>query len=161
MIRRFVHYGSPAFDSERWNEIENDGLWIKPQGGLWASPVGAERSWWKWCQAERFHVDHLEEGFYFTLKKDARILELTPDNIWELPIVPHKAEYLREWRTMERARRSISVIMGVDFERLAQEYDVLECNMSKHPELYWHLYGWDCDCILVLNKNVTRGIENE
>lgn len=155
MIRRFVHYGSPAFDPERWDEIVNDGLWIKPRGGLWASPVGAKRGWYSWCEAENFHVELLEEGFYFTLTKDARILELTPDNIWDLPIIPHAGDHLREWNTASRARRA-SIMMGLDFERLAQDYDVLECNMSEHPALYWQLYGWDCDCILVLNKDVIK-----
>ena len=46
------------------------------------------------------------------------------------------------------------MIMGIDFEALACEWDVMECSLTEYPELYWSLYGWDCDCILVMNPDV-------
>ena len=35
----YIHYGSPAFDTERFTPATQDGCWVKPKGGLWASPV--------------------------------------------------------------------------------------------------------------------------
>lgn len=161
MTRRFVHYGSPAFYDEQWNEIENDGLWVKPRGGLWASPVGAYYSWYRWCVIEQFRLERLATNFQFELAPDARILELTPDNIWDLPTIPQYGQHLDEWYGANCADNRMVARLGIDFERVAHEYDVLEYNHTKYPLLYWNLYGWDCECILVLNKNVIRSITNE
>ena len=77
------------------------------------------------------------------------MLELTPDNVWDLP-EDEKAFFKRD----KRERSVLSMVYGIDFEALAREYDVLECSLSKYPSLYWSLYGWDCDSILVMNPNV-------
>jgi len=46
------------------------------------------------------------------------------------------------------------MIKAVDFESMKKDYDAIKFNYDNNPSLYWDLYGWDCDCILVLNKNV-------
>lgn len=30
----------------------------------------------------------------------------------------------------------------------------LELHFSECGELYWALYGWDCDCILIMNPDI-------
>ena len=42
----------------------------------------------------------------------------------------------------------------LDFEKLSKSYDVIEVNISADRDLYWELYGWDCDSILVMNPSV-------
>ena len=42
-----------------------------------------------------------------------------------------------------------------DFESLlADKCDAIELFLSDDHELYFKFYGWDCDCILVMNPNV-------
>lgn len=121
----------------------------KPLGGLWASPVDSERSWYEWSRGENFHTERLSKSFEFELSPEARVLELTPDNVWELPV--WKPGMFEQNRI---SRSPVSMVMNVDFEALARDYDVLECSLTKYPSLYWSLYGWDCDCILVMNPEV-------
>ena len=42
----------------------------------------------------------------------------------------------------------------LDFEKLAQEYDAIEVLISGDPGLYYELYGWDCDSILIMNPEI-------
>ena len=44
-----------------------------------------------------------------------------------------------------------------DFEKmLADGWDAIELHLSECGELYWALYGWDCDCILVMNPDIVE-----
>lgn len=149
----YIHYGSSKFNPNRWVDVHSSegGMFNKPYGGLWASPVDAEFGWREWCMRENFGVGSLARSFRFELSPDARILELTPDNVWELP----SDEGLRLRLGMQNRDRSTwSKRVGIDFAKLAEDYDVILYSVTKYPSLYWTLYGWDCDCILVLNKEV-------
>lgn len=150
MSKKYIHYGHKCFDRGLFVTVRN-GLGInKPLGGLWASPVDAERGWYKWSMNNDFHTDRLKKSFEFELSQDARVLELTPDNVWELPML----EDAHKWSVRPSRVDPCGMVMGIDFEALAREYDVLSCSLSENPSLYWSLYGWDCDCILVLNPEV-------
>ena len=149
MSKKYIHYGSPKFFAQAFHTITNCDGFNKPRGGLWASPVDAERSWHEWVESNNFYPENLATSFTFELSADARVLELTPDNVWDLP-EDEKAFFKRD----KRERSVLSMVYGIDFEALAREYDVLECSLSKYPSLYWSLYGWDCDSILVMNPNV-------
>jgi hypothetical protein len=123
---------------------------FKPLGGLWASPVDAQFGWAAWCEAENFRLERLRESFTFELKPGARVLEITPENVWELPQSKNSLFPRRE----EERSFAYASVKDIDFVALAQQYDVLECSLSMYPSLYWSLYGWDCDCILVMNPEV-------
>ena len=46
-----------------------------------------------------------------------------------------------------------------DFEKLLSDgVDAIELFISDDRELYWSLYGWDCDSILIMNPDVVREI---
>ena len=47
----------------------------------------------------------------------------------------------------------------MDFEQLKENYDAIEVDISADNTLYWELYGWDVDSILVLNPNVVEVVE--
>jgi len=42
----------------------------------------------------------------------------------------------------------------LDFNKLKEEYDAIEVFISSDSRLYRALYGWDCDSILIMNKDV-------
>lgn len=149
MSKKYIHYGSSAFCEKAFVPITNL-IGNKPLGGLWASLVDAERGWYDWVKDNEFYPKRLELSFKFELSQSARVLELTPDNVWELPLQKN----VPEWVIENNLRRGLGMVTGVDFEALAQEYDVLSCSLTENPSLYWSLYGWDCDCVLVLNPDV-------
>ena len=151
-MKKYIHTGCSKFDPNRWTPISNVDGFVKPRGGLWASATDAELGWQLWCEREHFHTEKLLCGFKFSLAENARILEITPENVWELPIDETNA-FVRRLLRFER-RSECGTVWGIDFEALSREYDVLECNLTKYPSLYWSLYGWDCDCILVMNPDV-------
>lgn len=149
MSKKYIHYGSPKFVAGLFHTITNCDGFNKPRGGLWASPVDAEYSWREWVEGNNFYPERLAKSFEFKLSDSARVLELTPENVWELP-EDEKAFMKRD----RHERNALSMVYGIDFEALAREYDVLECSLSRYPSLYWSLYGWDCDSILVMNPDV-------
>lgn len=150
MSKKYIHWGCSRFEPKAFVPVTNFEVMNKPIGGLWASPADAKYSWFKWSMNNDFYTDRLKTSFEFELSPDARILELTRDNVWELPMVKDAGL----WCIPRDRDKYFGMVMGIDFEALAREWDVLECSLTEYPELYWSLYGWDCDCILVLNPEV-------
>lgn len=151
----YVHFGTTRFDSNHFIPVKNSRYHIKPAGhtGLWASRENDAYGWDVWCRRNDYKVEKLEKSFRFTLP-DANILaisepddliplpklhpweytELTPDDIPSFDLV--NGEYVPSW-------------CYLDFEKLAETYDAIELRNS---QLFSYiLYGWDCDCLLVLN----------
>ena len=138
MSKRYIHYGSSNFDKKRINIITSRPLPNKPSFGLWASPIDSTyRSWEEWCRDEEYELDKLEEYFTFTLTNDAKILEIRePSDIKRYEI-----------------EREFEPIKTIDYDSIiADGYDGVELYMNN--ELYWYLYGWDCDSIVIFNPNV-------
>lgn len=150
MSKKYIHYGHDKFWRHLFNPVQNGLNLNKPCGGLWASPVGSEWSWHGFCKRNDLLRGRLGLSFEFELSQNARVLELTPDNVWDLP-VDEKSPFKR---CPPEERNFLAMVEAIDFEALAREYDVLVCSLTENPGLYWLLYGWDCDCILVLNPEV-------
>ena len=147
--KKYIHYGHKHFQPEMFCPISNRGQWVKPNGGLWASPMDASFGWKDWCYGSNFRECNVENSFTFTLSESARVLVIdNNESLLKLPqIVP---EYMHDLWCM------------LDFEKLVDEYDAIELDMSSDGRLYWSLYGWDCDCILVMNPNVVMEVaEND
>lgn len=138
----YIHYGSPCFSLECFNQPRNIRGWNKPEGGLWASDEAAKYGWKDWCNAEHFRACRENNAFRFDLAPTAKILCLNSvDAVNKLPL-----------QTNEYSGRYCK---AVDFEKLVSDgVDVVDFRLSSAPELYWVMYGWDCDCILVLNPDV-------
>ena len=143
----YVHYGSERFDLSRFEKIVNRGTWNKPSGGLWASPVNAELSWQEWCKGEEFRLDRLNTNFLFTLDPTAKVCHLYTGK--DLDLLPEQDS---GW-------------MGFipDFEQMVEDgWDAIELHLSSTSKnwegdgLYWRLYGWDCDSILIMNPDIIR-----
>ena len=141
-MRKWIHYGHKSFDGNRFMPIRNCRNFLKPHGGLWASPVDAEFGWKAWCEREEFRECDAENSFTFTLKPEAKVLRIKHiDDLIGLPRAEDALSF-RDWCLL-------------DFEKLLElGYDAIELVLSADPRLYWRLYGWDCDSILVMNPEV-------
>jgi len=146
----YIHYGASKYDPNKFNPIRSNPVLLKPDGGLWASPIGAKLGWKDWYEGNDFRVERLEDSFQFTLSSNANIINLySADQLHNLPKA--KQEFmpiLNSW-------------VYLDFEKLKDDgVDAVQVNISdditeeRKEGLYWKLYGWDCDSILVLNKEV-------
>lgn len=139
----YIHYGAKHFDKNLFQDIKNIPF-VKPEGGLWASRINANYGWKEWTEDNEYMTDRYREGncFRFKLKNNARVLILkTKEDLKNLPKnkIP-TFPTLYEW---------------LDFEELKKRYDAIEVVIEK---LYWELYGWDCDSILILNKDVIEEV---
>ena len=142
MNKIYIHYGHKHFENDKFTDIKNRVL-NKPLGGLWASPVDSEYSWKNWNEESKVVKCQEFNSFKFTLKNNSKILKIdSHKKACQLPIQKGFEEY-------DVASGAIAII---DFEKLAKEYDAIEVLISKDYQLYWYLYGWDCDTLLVFNK---------
>lgn len=142
----YTHYGSEKFDKERWMPIQNEIMCNKPHGGLWAVKNNSTYGWKEWCQENDFRIDKLDTKFEFMLSDDANILELTtPDDLKNIP-------------TKEQPIPGVIDIMFPDFEKMLKSgIDAIQLNLSDgNYELYFPLYGWDCDSILIMNPDIIQ-----
>ena len=140
MSKIYIHYGHRYFEPDIFVEVENV-CWNKPIGGLWASDINAKYGWNNWCKDEDYCECKEENSFRFTLKENSKVLVISShDDLNKLPLEDGVPEYIND--------RSLCI----DFEKLKRKYDAIEVLISEDNRLYYDLYGWDCDSILVLNK---------
>lgn len=147
----YIHYGSANFHPEGFTPITNS-WFTKPDGGLWAS-LDDEKifSWKRWCDREEFRDCESEPYFKFTLKDSANVHRISNlEDLKKLPKIETNSEF-------EDSKYSSYYI---DFEKcLDQGIDAIELRIfsdwdNADPSiLYWKLYGWDCDCILILKPD--------
>lgn len=142
MQKTYIHYGYEPFDRDLIQPIRNRDYFTKPWGGFWASPVDAEFGWKQWCEREQFALDRFVHSFTFTLSPEAKVL--TIGSTLDLHGLPRGD--------------TLGLDMGMvclDFEELLRQgYDAVELELSRDWELYWELYGWDCDSIVILNPDI-------
>jgi hypothetical protein len=156
MPTAYIHYGSSQYDSEKFMPIKNRLLSVKPEGGMWGSLENASYGWKEWCKGQDFHTYKLEKHFIFTLAPNANILQInSKDDLLTLPKAESPIVNGKEFPT------SIMPWVLLDFEKLlADGVDAIQLNMSSdtaskyNDSLYQTLYGWDCDSLLVMNKDV-------
>lgn len=141
-MERYIHYGHKEFDPQKFQEIKNAPMLPKPKGGLWASPVDAGYGWKDWCEAENFRECSQDNSFAFALKDGAKVYHIR--SVFDVKAMPLINNGITTWYTP-------------DFEKmLADGWDAIELHLSECGALYWALYGWDCDCILVLNPDIVE-----
>lgn len=141
-MKKYIHYGSTNFGRRVFVVPTNVFAFTKPSGGLWASPVDAEFGWKDWCEREDFDWCDLKKSFTFTLRESARVLCVSSVEVLRDLPQQHKIGDFTNWTLL-------------DFEKLlADGWDAVEVSISADPRLYWTLYGWDCDSVVVLNPDV-------
>lgn len=150
-MMKYIHYGCNSFDINKFLPIINQEFdWTKPkQGGFWASEIKSEYGWRQWCKDEDFHIDKLNKYFLFDLSSKARICHLKSYN--DLKKLPELQPIVK------------NPYYKIDFEASMKQYDAIQLHLSedrKHniknhwESLYFKLYGWDCDSILIMNPSI-------
>ena len=160
----YRHWGSSKFDKDSFDAIRNRYLSNKPFGGLWSSPTkDVDISWYEWSIANEFRLDKLEERFDFTLKDNARILTIkNVRDLDNLPRITIEDNFIVNTDTMNS---------NIDFEELVKDYDAIMVWIYRSDDqdelvrtfdgIYYRLYGWDVDTLLVLNPDIVEEVPNE
>lgn len=126
-------------DKDKFKEIKNRTELTKPFGGFWGSRLDTTNGWKNWCEDTEFETN-LNEFFIFTLSDKAKVLIINDCN--QLNDLPKRDGFTsRIWS-------------NIDFEKLSKKYDAIEVLISQDSQLYFQLYGWDCDSILVMNPDI-------
>ena len=142
----YIHYGSRNYNADSFQPVTNINC-IKPSGGLWVSNVNSKVPWSEWCARNNYRVNSLsaDNCFYIKIKNTARILQIK--SIADLRPLP-------KLTVNSLLKKLFPLVVYLDFEELSNDYDAIEVTISESSELYWALYGWDCDCTLIMNKDV-------
>lgn len=156
-MKEYIHYGHKEFNINKFNQVKNQDeiLWSKPRcGGLWASAIDAQRGWKQWCEYNEFRDCNENNSFRFTLAENANVVHIY--SIKDLQKLPQKLKPLNY--------RSLINRYFIDFENaLNSGIDAIELHLSEENEddydsymesLYYVLYGWDCDSILIMNPDI-------
>ena len=148
----YIHYGDSAFSKAKFGPVKNRNFkWVKPdyKSGLWASPINSKWGWKDWCESEEFCTERLNKCFRFWLTNDAKVAHIY--SVQDLiDLGGYKDDMSRRYD-----------MCYLDFEKIARKYDAIElhlCYDGEHinQDLYFALYGWDCDSLLVLNPDVVK-----
>lgn len=149
MSKKYIHYGHDHFDINKFVPIRNQNLDLfafKSIGGLWASPFDSRNGWYDFCIENDFRVDTLNKYFTFSLKNDAKILTVSSIN----DLINQDGTAYKE------SQEHLSYCYNeaeIDFEKLIElGYDGIEIIMC--GDLYWCLYGWDVDALLIFNPEI-------
>lgn len=149
MTNTFIHYGHRHYNKNIFVDIYNDPRSCKPRGGLWASRIDAPKSWKWWCEVEEYPYFRPDKWFKFIIKEDANILTINrTEMLKDLPKLPHDPYMHLSFHTY------------LDFEELRKEYDAVEVLISEDDELYNQMFCWDCDSIVILNKEIVEEIDS-
>lgn len=143
---QYIHYGHKTFNKDKFQQIRNVPMdsWVKPSGGLWASATDARYGWKDWCEEEEFRECTEENSFIFHFKQGAKVFLI--DGLTSLNKLPRR----------DTGRLGPNSLYLIDFEQcLRNGIDAIELMLygPAQNELYWALYGWDCDSVLVMNPD--------
>jgi len=132
---KLIHYGAKNYDPKLVSPIKNS--WVKPEGGLWTSPINSEYGWKDWCTMEDFRECTEDNSFVIELYDWAKVYVI--DDLEDLLALPFTTFFEGEY---------------LDFEWLAKEYDAVWLTNKGEVKTRWTkpaLYGWDCESVLILN----------
>ena len=142
-MKNYIHYGHTKFRKDLFTKIKNVDCSTKPRGGLWASDINTKHGWKEWCNENEFRDCNKENSFTFTLSDDAKILYI--ESVNDLESLP---------KGKDKFGLNFSSWYLLDFEKLAETYDAVEVSISSDFDLYYKLYGWDCDSIVIMNPDI-------
>ena len=135
MKLNLITYGNgEEFVPSKFMPVENIPFFVKPKGGLWASPVNAARGWSEWCKSEEF--GDLSNNFTFVFDGNVFVID-SLRSATSMPWIGHN--YMK----------------SPDFEKMIEQgYDAIYLTEEGQIKTRFStpsLYGWDCECILIMN----------
>ena len=138
---KLIHYGSPKYKPELFKKVKNNLYRNKPEFGLWTSPIDSKYGWKEWCKEENFRDCNKDESFIIEINIDKMLVIDKEPDLKKIPFLKSKYSY----------------ISGIDFEKLVKQYDAIHLTIEGELSTRWlnenNLYGWDCECVLILNKS--------
>ena len=136
----------------------------KPWGGLWTcrenTPEGY--SWKDWCEHEEPEWINKYDTI-ITLKDDARILVINSKEAYKNNIkytLLHGININDIPPSFNKEQLMFTGLLTVDYESLKEKYDMIDFRISEYSELYYDMYGLDCDSCLILNPDCIEEIIN-
>ena len=101
-------------------------------------------------------LDRLETSCTFSLQEEANIYQINSrEDVVAMPRQKINPPSLEIGKLLLQPEKQFEVVKAIDFEKmLADGVDAIQFNLSANPCLYWDLYGWDCDCILIMNPAI-------
>jgi hypothetical protein len=148
---KVVHYTKPFFKLHPITIKNGDGktgLFIKPHGGLWCSPLDSAYGWIDWCRGESYgDIDHEQRV----------ILDVDMSNFVVIDSIEDMETKLI-WRQVH------GLFGAIDFEAMVQQgIDGIHLTEKGQIDTQWShprsLYGWDCETILILNERCIKEVE--
>lgn len=146
-----IHYGSKTYSPKKVGKIKNSN-WVKPNGGLWTSPIGSEYGWKDWCEAEQFRDCIESESFKLQFIENVKLYKI--DTLQDLKSLP-----LTSIPGMPRGMMDFP-----DFEMISKHYNGIWLTVNgQHETRFSHplsLYGWDCESILILDSKCCKQLNS-
>ena len=148
----YIHFGSNKYDPTKFEAVVDTG-WIKPHGGLWVSKYKASKfPWWVWCSQNNYTRCEKKNSFQIKLKPSARIFVI--NSCEDLDKLPQHTENI--YRIFAMSEQVL-----IDWKKLMKDYDAVEFNLSNDWGLNRKLYGWDCDCVFIMNKDIIEEVDTD
>lgn len=134
-----IHYGSTKYIKEKVKPITN-AIRVKPNGGLWTSPVNSKYGWKDWCEDEEYRPCDDTNSFKLKLHNWAKVYIIDSlDDLKKMPVYHYQNDKL----------------FFIDFENLSKSYDAIWLTEKGEGETRLSypidLYGWDCESVLIMN----------
>jgi len=134
------HYGSSRYEESMFLPIVDVARRNKPGGGLWTSPINAPFGWREWNEIS----DFADLSTHFDLDFEGRVFEI--DSVEDMNKLPWEEAHGMHLISFEPL-----LLMGYDAIHLTTEGET--ATRATFPR---DLYGWDCETVLVMNKNSIR-----
>ena len=161
----YIHYGAESFDPQKFiTPCNGDWLRTKPKfhTGLWASPVCSHYSWLKWCKENDFKHYKKNNYFMFKIKPSARVCHIYQvKDLLKLTRLENSSD--DSWYSIdynEVIKHYDAIELHLSEEKTPYDFDASEMSLKSYCDrLYNALYGWDCDSILILNKDIIQPVK--
>jgi len=144
-IKCIVYGLGNEYQQKRFQAIRNRNRFVKPTGGLWASPINCLYGWKE--AATDMEIGDFETSFEITIEGNILVI----DSFEDLEKLPHITEELGPFAILEVPDFEALLLDGVQAIFLTEKGQN-ETRLTT-PR---NLYGWDCESVLVLDKECIK-----